>query len=270
MEQIMLIVLFFLALSVVWMVLYFIPLWIVGKNRKPAYNRAALIKDSPVVKVQKKPDMGKELDIIPIEEAMAVSSNVEKRELLLEQLKKGVDQNYKVILPAGEDSEAAYYVAAAKMEVLRQKREKVENLQVAVKDKGADLAAMHAYLSGLKEYLETGILEEKEAVLYREEYCAYFMKLRKADIAEITEEEVTYYLDSLIFFGDEEEAENVWKICPEDKKSEAGYRLILNMYYNSKDQRKFFRCLKELEDSEIPLSTEGLMLLRFWIARRKQ
>lgn len=270
MEQFILIMLFFLALSVVGVILYFIPKWIVGKDRKPAYNRAALIQGCPIAKVLKTPDMSKELDIIPIEEAMAVSSNVEKRNLLLEQLKKGVDQNYKAILSAGEDSDAAYYVAAAKMEVLRQKREKIEKLQKSVKEKGVELGTIHAYLSGLEEYLETGILEEKEAVIYREEYCTYFMKLRKADVTEITPEEVTYYLDSLIFLGDTEEAENVWKICPDDKKDEAGYRLILNMYYNKRDKRKFFRCLKELEDSDIQLSTEGLMLLRFWITRRKQ
>lgn len=270
MEQFILIMLFLLTLSMAGVILYFIPIWLMGKDRKSAYNRAALIGGCQVAKVQKTPNVGKELDIIPIEEAMAVSSNVEKRTLLLEQLKKGVDQNYKVILPAGEDSEAAYYVAAAKMEVQRQKRDKIEKLQNAVRSKNADLTAIHAYLCGLEEYLETGILEEKESVIYREEYCTYFMKLRKADATEITAAEVTYYLDSLIFLGDTEEAENVWKICPEDKKNEAGYKLMLNMYYNKKDKRKFFRCLKELEDSDIQLSTEGLMLLRFWITRRKQ
>lgn len=270
MEQFILIMLFLTALLIVGVVLFFVPMWIMRKNNRPAYNRATLTKGCPVTKVQKTPDVDKELDIIPIEEAMAVSNNAEKRTLLLEQLKKGVDQNYKVILPAGGDSEGAYYVAAAKMEVQRQKREKIQKLQKAVRGKNVDLFAIHAYLSGLEEYLETGILEEKEATIYREEYCAYFMKLRKADITEITAAEVTYYLDSLIFLGDTEEAENVWKICPADKKSEAGYRLILNMYYGKKDKRRFFRCLKELEDSEIPLSTEGLMLLRFWITRRKQ
>ncbi len=270
MEQFVLIMLFFLALLAMGVALCLIPMWIMGRSKKPAYNRAALIKGCPVAKAQKTPDVGKELNIIPIEEAMAVSSNVEKRTLLLEQLKKGVDRNYKVILPAGEDSDAAYYVAAAKMEVQRQKREKIQKLQDAAKGSNADLVTIHGYLAGLEEYLETGILEEKEATIYREEYCTYFMKLRKTDVTEITAAEVTYYLNCLILLGDTEEAENVWKICPEDKKSEAGYKLILNMYYNKKDKRKFFRCLKELEESEIQLSTEGLMLLRFWITRRKQ
>ena len=270
MDQFILIMLFLTTLLIMGAVFYFLPMHIVGKEKPPAYNRETLIKSCRMAKVQRTPDMGRELDVIPIEEAMAVSNNVEKRALLLGQLKKGVNQNYKVILPAGEDSDAAYYVAAAKMEVQRQKREKIQKLQNFAKDKNASPVTIHGYLSGLEEFLETGILEEKEARIYREEYCTYFMKLRKMDATEITASEVTYYLDSLIFLGDLEEAENVWKICPEDKKNEAGYRLILNMYYHNKEERKFFRCLKELEDSDIQLTTEGLMLLRFWITRRKQ
>ncbi len=270
MEQFILIVLFFLAFLVVGVILYFLPMWIVGRNKKPGYDRGALIKGCPVARVEKTPDMSKELDVIPIEEAMAVSSNGEKRTLLLDQLKKGVDKNYKMILSAGEDSDAAYYVAAAKMEVQRQKKEKINKLRKAVAEKSSDLSAIHAYLAGLEEYLESGVLEDKEAAIYREEYCTFFMKLRKTDAGEITASEITYYLDSLIFLGDTEEAENVWKICPEEKKDETGYRLMLNMYYKNKDKRKFFRCLRELENSDIQLSTEGLMLLRFWITRRKQ
>ena len=89
MEQFVLIMLFFLTLLTMGVVLCLIPMWIMGRSKKPAYNRAALIKGCPVAKAQKTPDVGKELNIIPIEEAMAVSSNVEKRTLLLEQLKKG-------------------------------------------------------------------------------------------------------------------------------------------------------------------------------------
>ena len=77
------------------------------------------------------------------------------------------------------------------------------------------------------------------------------------------------YLENLISLGATQDAEDLWKVCPEDKKNEDSYRLMLSIYYGKKEKVKFFRCLKELEESEISLSAEGLMLLRFWIARRE-
>jgi len=261
--------LFFLAIPIMGFLLYFVPGWFAGKNREIAYNREKLVRKSQVVQLQKTPDINKELDIIPIEDAMLVSSSGEKRSLLLEQLKKGPDADYKLPLPTGEDSQAAHYVATAKMEIYRQKHARLLKVQEKVQKNSADKAVLREYLSGLEDYIQSGVLEEKEAAIYREEYCNYFMKLHKVDADGIDATEVTCYLDNLISLGATQDAEDLWKVCPEEKKNEEGYRLMLGMYYNKKEKMKFFRCLKELEESTISLSSEGLMLLRFWIARRE-
>ncbi len=261
--------LFFLAIPIMGFLLYFVPGWLAGKSREIAYNRDKLVHKSQVLQLQKTPDINKELDIIPIEDAMLVSSSGEKRSLLLEQLKKGPDADYKLPLPAGEDSQAAHYVATAKMEIYRQKHARLLKVQEKVQKNSTDKAVLREYLNGLEDYIKSGVLEEKEAAIYREEYCNYFMKLHKVDADGIDAIEVTCYLDNLISLGATQDAEDLWKVCPEEKKNEDGYRLMLGMYYNKKEKMKFFRCLKELEESTISLSSEGLMLLRFWIARRE-
>ena len=261
--------LFFLALPIMGFLLYFVPVWFVGKNRESAYNREKLIRKTQIMQMQKTPDINKELDIIPIEDAMLVSSSGEKRSLLLEQLKKGMDADYKLPLPTGGDSQAAHYVATAKMEIYRQKHTKLLSLQEKVQKNNVDKAVLREYLTGLDEYIKSGVLEEKEAAIYREEYCTHFMKLHKVDADGIDATEVACYLDNLISLGSTQDAEDLWKVCPEDKKNEDGYRLMLGMYYGKKEKMKFFRCLKELEEPKVSLSSEGLMLLRFWIARRE-
>lgn len=262
-------ILFFLALPIMGFLLYFVPGWLAGKSRETAYNREKLVHKSHVMQMQKTPDINKELDIIPIEDAMLVSSSDEKRSLLLEQLKKGADADYKLPLPSGKDSQAAHYVATAKMEIYRQKHAKLLGVREKVQKNGTDKTVLREYLIGLEEYIKSGVLEEKEAAIYREEYCNYFMKLHRVDADGIDAAEVACYLDNLIALGSTQDAEDLWKVCPEDKKNEDGYRLMLGMYYNQKEKMKFFRCLKELEESTISLSSEGLMLLRFWIARRE-
>ena len=261
--------LFFLALPIMGFLLYYVPWWLAGKSRERAYNREKLVRKFQVMQMQKTPDVNKELDIIPIEDAMLVSSSGETRSLLLEQLKKGPDADYKLPLPSGSDSQAAHYVATAKMEIYRKKHEKLLGLQAKVQKNSTDKAVLREYLNGLEEYIKSGVLEEKEAAIYREEYCNYFMKLHKVDADGIDAIEVTCYLDNLISLGATQDAEDLWKVCPEEKKNEEGYRLMLGMYYGKKEKMKFFRCLKELEESTISLSSEGLMLLRFWIARRE-
>lgn len=261
--------LFFLVLPIMGFLLYFISGWVGNRNSGKSYNREKLIPKEKIMQAQKTPDVNKELDVIPIEDAMLVSSSGEKRSLLLEQLKKGMDTNYKLPVPTGEDSQAAHYVATAKMEIYRQKQTKLLGLQEKVQKNSADPVAIRAYLNGLEEYIKSGVLEEKEAAIYREEYCNYFMKLHRVDADGIDATEVTCYLDNLIALGATQDAEDLWKVCPEEKKDETGYKLMLSMYYDKKDKLKFFRCLKELEESDISLSSEGLMLLRFWIARRE-
>lgn len=262
--------LFFLVLPYVGFLLCFIPEWIVSISEKTTFNREIFVKKEQVDQIQKLPDVNKELNIIPIEDAMAVGSNGEKRDLLLAQMKKGMEVNYKVILPAGVDSESAHYVATARMEINRQKHGKLMELQRIVKKNPTDITALHAYLNELAEYVEIGVLEAKEADIYREEYCTYFMKLHRLDTDGISATEIARYLQSLIFINETEEAEDLWKVCPEDKRNEVSYKVMLNMYYDKRDKAKFFKCLKELEESEVSLSPEGLMLLRFWIARREQ
>ena len=270
MELIIWLVLFFLALPAIGVLLFFVPQWITGVRRKAVVKQTFFWKNGQIEQVQKTPDVHKELNIIPIQDAMAVGSNGEKRSLLFEQMKKGMDANYKVILPAGSDAEAAHYVATARMEINRQKHVGLLELQERARTNPTNVSALREYMKGLAEYVDIGVLEPKEEAIYREEYCTYFMKLHRVDADCIDATEVACYLESLISLGETGEAEDLWKVCPEDKRSEAGYRVILNMYYNQKEKGRFFKCLKELEESDISLSPEGLMLLRFWIARREQ
>ena len=113
---------FFVFLPGIGFLIYFLPglLWAflekAGVDREAVLTHVSWIDRQP-----EHPDVREALDVVPVEDAMAVSGNAEKRALLLKQLRKDLKENYKILLAAeqDEDSESAHYVAAAKMEIYR-------------------------------------------------------------------------------------------------------------------------------------------------------
>ena len=100
-------------LPVLGEIIYFLPQLLLCIAKSGNYDRESLVKRLEVEQEHVMPELKKELNVIPISDAMAVSSNVEKRTLLLDQLKKNIFTNYKTILIAGtdSDSESVHYVA---------------------------------------------------------------------------------------------------------------------------------------------------------------
>ena len=264
------ITLLFLALPVLGLAMYFFPRIIMKVCSHFAYDRDSLVKRNDIESLQSAPNVTKELDIIPVEDAMAISSKQEKRELLLDQLKKDLYENYRSILPAtsDEDSEAAHYVAAAKMQVHQQMHGEILELQEKIQGQKVTVGACKKYLSKLIRYINSGLLEKKETIVYKHEYCHYFDVLVQMEKEVLEAVECTNYLSYLIDLKRFGEVETFWQECADELKEETAYRKMLEMYYTQKKKDKFYECLHELEKSDISLSADGLMMLRFWIRRR--
>ena len=91
---------FFAVFPVMGFAIYFLPQSILKIQKNYAYDRESLVKRYDIEQEEAVPFIDRELNVVPIEDAMAVSSNEEKRALLLEQLKKDIHENYRVALPA--------------------------------------------------------------------------------------------------------------------------------------------------------------------------
>ncbi|MBQ4529714.1 MAG: tripartite tricarboxylate transporter TctB family protein [Lachnospiraceae bacterium] len=261
---------FFAVFPVMGFVIYFLPQWILNIRKKYSYDRESLVRRFDIEQAQAVPVVEKELNVIPIEDAMAVSNNKEKRSLLLEQLKKDIHTNYKVVLPAGgdNDSESAHYVAAAKMEVYRKKYAELSEVQKELEKEPKNMKILQKYLKELESYIGSELLAEKEAEVYKAEYCEKLEQAAKVKDNGMTAEEYSCYIVYLIELKKYKEAETFWGKCEESKKNEAAYWKVLEMYYNMGEKQKFYKCLDSLESSQIKLSPEGLKMLRYWTERR--
>lgn len=266
------ITLFFLVCPLIGFLIYYLPLIFLKVQGKGDYDRDNLVKRLDVEKERVMPAVEKELNVIPVEDAMVISSNMEKRTLLLEQLKKDINTNYRVILPAGSDndSESAHYVAAARMEVYRRKQVTLAAKKKEWEKEQDNQEKLKAYLDEMEKALDSNLLSDKEADVYKSEYCRIMENMEKEKNVLFTPEEYSCYLSYLVDLEQYTKAEAVWGNIKSENKNEKAYRTILQMYYNSKNEKNFYTCLEELKESKINLSADGLKLVRYWMERRPQ
>lgn len=263
--------LFFLILPVLGYIVYYLPAWIARIVGTGEYDRESLIRRLEIEKGVQKPQVAKELNIIPVEDAMAAGTNLEKRRLLQEQLKKDIYKNYKVVLPAAQDkdSESAHYVAAAKMEAYRYMHERMKEKIDRFAEHPEQQEAFCDMLKVLNEYIQSDLLAEKEAGIYKKRYCEILETANQELKAQIDAPEWACYLSYLAGSGNYEQAEETYEKLEETQKDENVYFEMLDMYYFQKNKEKFYQCLDELKASSVLLTAEGLKTLRYWEERRR-
>lgn len=262
---------FFLFLPGLGFVIYFLPgllrlfLENAGVDREAVLTHAFQIERQP-----EHPDVHEALNVVPVEDAMAISGNMEKRTLLLAQLKKSLTDNYRILLAAeqDEDSESAHYVAAAKMEIYRlQQTQWLECRRDYEADPG-DPEKCHAACTALMKMIDSGVLSEREQNAYRNRLCALVQEEIDSGNIEVSLNEYEGYLNSLVELGLYADAEKLWQNHSDQMRSETVYHDMLKMFYKTGERQKFERMLDDLrKNKQIRLSPNGLEHLRYWTNR---
>lgn len=263
-------VLLFIMFPIGGFISYSLPFLLLRKGEKAKYDKDVLVRRLEIEEERSMPSVQKALNVIPIGDAMAISNNYEKRNLLLEQLKKDIDVNYKLVLPASNDSdsESAHYVAAAKMEVYRRKQASLISLKKELQEEPDSQEKWMNYMQELVEYIESALLAEKEADIYKREYCNHVQNAIRTGSFQLSSKQYSQCLTYYVELEEYKEIEELWEFLSDEMKDEQAYLSMLKFYYNSCNEAGFYRSLKELGASKITLSAEGLKLLRYWNERR--
>lgn len=271
--------LFFLIVPVIGFLMYFLSaaLW---KQEEIRYDREYLVRRFKMAKGQSRPDMEAELDVIPVEDAMAFGENVEKRNLLLNQLKKSVHSNYRNILAAGEDTdtETAHYVAAAKMEVYHNLYEDMKNAEQEYWKDSGNMQKVAVVLDTIQALMDSEILSREENRIYKEKYCRLFadayVKQNDNSQQEQSQEDMSdsyssLYIEHLVSLRRFTKAEEVFTQMPDAQKSEAAYFTMLEMYYNRGMKQQFYSLLNTLCASNIIFTKDGINKVRYWLGKEE-
>lgn len=263
-------VLFFLFLPGLGFVFYFAPQWIQKTFLKQHYDRDSLVKRLAIPKNTEQVDVERELNVVPVKDAMAVSDNFQKRSLLLNQLRKDIHSNYRELLAAeaDEDSESAHYVAAAKMEVYAARQKEWTQALKAHQADPDNEELFEQMLGELERFLDSGLLSAREETIYKKRYCDFVRETHGGDLAGLNGEILKTYLRFLVDLKEYGQALQLWKTYRPALRSEACYMKMLAMFYAQRDKAQFDQCIRELQaDAGVRLSASGLESLRYWLER---
>ena len=262
---------FFFFLPGLGFLIYYLPGLLRAFLERAGVDReAVLTHPSWIDRQPEHPDVREALNVAPVEDAMAVSGNTEKRALLLKQLKKDLKENYRILLAAeqDEDSESAHYVAAAKMEIYRLHQARWMEVRRDYEQEPGDPERYHTACQVLTEMLGSGVLSAREQSAYRKRLCDLVQERIEAGENQVSSREYEEYLNSLVELGRYGDAELLWQGHADRMRSEAAYHDMLKMFYRAGERQKFEDILEDLRrNKQIRLSPKGLEQLRYWTSR---
>ena len=263
--------LFFIFLPGLGFLIYFLPQLLhaflegIGVDREAILIRAFEVEMQP-----EHPDVREALNVVPVEDAMAISSTAEKRALLLKQLKKSIKENYRILLAAERDadSESAHYAAVAKTEIYRLHQTRWLECRRDYEGAPGDPEKYHTACEVLTEMLASGVLSAREQSSYNKRLCELVQRQLDTGENEVSQKEYEGYLNALVELGRDEDAERFWQKYADRMRSEEAYQDMLRMFYRAGERQKFEAVLADLrKNRQVRLSPKGLEQLRYWSGR---
>lgn len=263
--------LFFIFLPGLGFLVYFLPQLLHAFLEGIGVDREAILIRAFEVELQPEhPDVREALNVVPVEDAMAISGTAEKRALLLKQLKKSIRENYRILLAAerDEDSESAHYAAVAKTEIYRLHQTRWLECRRDYEQDPGDPEKYHTACEALTEMMASGILSAREQSSYNKRLCELVQRQLDTGENEVSPKEYEGYLNALVELGRDEEAERFWQRYADRLRSEEAYRDMLRMFYRAGRRQKFEAVLDDLrKNRQVRLSPKGLEQLRYWSGR---
>lgn len=215
--------------------------------------------------VYKQLERDKELNIIPIEEALLVSEHQTRRRVMIDVLKQDTI-NYMEILQravSNEDTETSHYAVSAIMEIKRKLLLALQDLSVKYESNQSDVYVVTTYAEVLREFMKSGFLDARTIMKYRYTYLSVleqFIELSEQSDWAFQEKVDTELILELVANA-EQSAQLYLEHFP---KSEDAYLCLIKVYYVTKSYTKLQMTLDRLKQAPLRLSNQALTMVRFW------
>jgi hypothetical protein len=249
--------------------LYFFALWLLGKEIFNKQSKIEVFNDFEELRLAdesiRSVDINNEINIVPLEEALAINNNSIKRKMLIDILKCNpidyVDFLKKVL--NDEDSETSHYAATAIVEIKRKLILALQDLAQRQKSDPTDIDVLIAYADTLKIYLDNRFLDEVNYKKLRNLYNELLINL-----LEIYHAREEYFIDKIncdLEIGDIISAKYYCrKFSNIHTNSEKPYLMYMKLFFSTHDHKGFYESLNALRKSAVNISNNTLNLVRFW------
>lgn len=220
------------------------------------------------VRTQLKADEDREMNVMPLEEAVAVSDYKSLRTAMLNVLKGEIRDSLSAISLALEtrDSESSHYAASVLSHELSDFRMEVQKLYLGIREEEEDQTEyedmMISYTDNvLKQKVFTELEQNRFVKMMVEAAESFYAK----DPAKMTCQQYEGVCLRLLEIRD---YENSGKWCirqamqyPNELSS---YTCKLKLYFTTRDREAFFETLEALKKSDIVIDNETLELIRIF------
>ena len=214
------------------------------------------------VKTHLKADEERERNMVPLEEALAISDKKNLRTLMLNVIRGDLKESLEAIHLAlnSEDSETSHYAASVLRDELNNFRVQVRKLMLEIQEEGPEETSCEEllldYMNGvLKQHVFTD-LEQKNFVGILEETGETLYRKNRARMSPARYEDLCLQL----LHQNQFENTSLWYLRLKEQypRELASYTCGLKLYFKMQDQKKFFEVMEELKNSDIVIDSETL------------
>lgn len=211
----------------------------------------------------------KEVNLVPLEDALVVNNLSTRRRILLDVLKEDMDESVIPLLEQAvrnEDTETSHYAVTAVIEIKRKLLLAIQKWSVKYEDNKTDLNIKLQYALVVKSYIMSGFMDKRMQLTYRLTYIKLLDQLldSEARSEELYKDKIMTEID----LGNYDEAMRSSKLFRASyPNSETAYMTALNLFYTLRMKASFFETLEELKKSKIRVSNSTLNVIRYWSAK---
>lgn len=231
-------------------------------------DREAVSFSKERVKIYTLPEEERELNIVPVNETLAVSGKGVQRTLILNVLKDYSEQSLATISDAlsSQDSEVSHYAASALLDAISDFRATAQNLLFAM-EKNEDIEIKILSFQYINNALLKNFLPEVERKSYIYELNGVLRNMFDQDKEQVLPEfyeSMVYFLLQLHDFT----SAHIWcdQLALDHTHTLSYYKALLRLYYEEKKYPQFLDMMERLKQSDVKIDGETLDLIRTFTA----
>lgn len=222
------------------------------------------------VEVHMKADEERGRNIVPLEEAIAVSDKGSLRTLMLNVVRGDIQKSLSAIALAlnSEDSETSHYAASVLRDELNDFRATVQKIYQEIEeeneteDKAECAVMLMDYMNSVLKQNVFGSMEQSYFVRMLERTGEILYQCKKEAMTQEHFENICLRLLEIEAF---EECERWCKRGKETYPEQlSSYTCLLKLYFTISQKEKFFAVMEELKHSKVIIDSETLELIRIF------
>ncbi len=229
-------------------------------------NLEDVIFDKSRVKTQVKANEERERNVLPVEDALAVSDDKSLRTAMMNIIKGDMKESLSSIALAlnTEDSESAHYAASILSNNLNEFRMGVHKLYGKMKEEDPkDTEYEEALVAYMNDFLQHRAFMDLEQNRFTQMMAEAAELLYGKDASKITPEWYEGLCLRLLESGDFEGVETWCQRMEEQYPNElCTYTCKLKLYFTVKNREAFFQTLNALKNSDIVIDSDTLEMIK--------